>query len=226
MALQGVDRDNRALPGVQLNVVMGRNAGFLTAASLLAKQYLKDGPHMVYLPENPFEIDTFLGDVDRVFKEHGRALIAASEGINRQGICNLKSNEKPEHISTWFDSLVSIDLPVKYMPEEQRKKVEVDAHGNVSLSGSNMMGDILALIVKNVLKIKRVRADTLGYPQRSFPLAVSEVDAEEAFRVGVDAVIAATRENFDEGSVAIRRVDQDGKYLIETFITPILMRFF
>jgi len=220
-AFIGDNEDNRALKGVKINMVMGRNAGFLTAASLLAKQYLKDGPHMVYLPENPFEIDTFLGDVDRVFKEHGRALIAASEGINRQGICNLKSNEKPEHISTWFDSLVSIDLPVKYMPEEQRKKVEVDAHGNVSLSGSNMMGDILALIVKNVLKIKRVRADTLGYPQRSFPLAVSEVDAEEAFRVGVDAVIAATRENFDEGSVAIRRVDQDGKYLIETFITPL-----
>jgi 6-phosphofructokinase len=107
------------------------------------------------------------------------------------------------------------------MPEEQRRKVDVDAHGNVSLSGSNMMGDILATIVKNVLKIKRVRADTLGYPQRSFPLAVSEVDAQEAYRVGVDAVIFATQDNFDEGSVAIRRSEQDGVYGIETFITPL-----
>jgi 6-phosphofructokinase len=217
----GDNEDNRALKGVKINVVMGRNAGFLTAASILAKQYPKDGPHLVYLPEVPFDLDTFLTDVDRTFKEHGRALIVISEGINTQGIYNLKQGEKPQYTSKWFDSLVGIDLPAKYMPEEQRRKVDVDSHGNVSLSGSNMMGDILATIVKNVLNIKRVRADTLGYPQRSFPLAVSKVDAHEAYRVGVDAVIFATQENFDEGSVAIRRNDHDGVYGIETFITPL-----
>jgi len=112
-------------------------------------------------------------------------------------------------------------LPTKYISEDKKKTVEVDSHGNISLSGSSMMGDILAFIVKNALNIKRVRADTLGYPQRSFPLAISEVDANEAFKVGVDAVIAATNDHFDEGSIAIKRVDHDGIYKIETFITPL-----
>jgi len=220
-AFIGDNEDNRALKGVKINVVMGRNAGFLTAASLLAKQYHKDGPHLVYIPELPFDLDTFLKDVDRTFKEHGRALIAVSEGVNKQGSYNLKDGEKPQHISTWLNSFVSINLPEKYLPQGSRKSVEVDSHGNVSLSGTSMMGDILAHIVKSALNISRVRADTLGYPQRSFPLAVSEVDAEEAYRVGVDAVITSVQNTFDEGSIAIRRVDEDGAYKIETFITSL-----
>ncbi len=220
-AFIGDNEDNRALKGVKINVVMGRNAGFLTAASLLAKQYPKDGPHLVYIPELPFDIDKFLEEVDRTFKEHGRALIAVSEGINRQGIYNLKEDEKPDYLSTWVNSIVKINLPEKYMPKGDVKKVEVDSHGNVALSGSSMLGDVLAFIVKSNLDIKRVRADTLGYPQRSFPLAISEVDAMEAYRVGVDAVIAATDSNFDEGSIAIRRIEDKGKYEIETFVTPL-----
>ena len=220
-AFIGDNEDNRALKGVKINVCMGRNAGFLTASSLLAKQYPKDGPHLVYLPENPFNIDKFLSDVDRTFKEHGRALIAISEGINKQGIYKLKNGEKPEYISTWLNSFVQINLPDKYKPKGNTTSVEVDSHGNVSLSGSGMLGDILALIVKSALNIKRVRADTLGYPQRSFPLAISDIDASEAYKVGVDAVVAAVQNNFDEGSIAIRRVEDKGRYEIETFVTPL-----
>jgi 6-phosphofructokinase len=220
-AFIGDNEDNRALKGVKINVVMGRNAGFLTAASVLGKQYRKDGPHLVYMPERPFDLDRFLKDVDSTFKEHGRALIAISEGINKQGNYNLKGDEKPEYISTWLNSFVNINLPEKYLPKGEGDKVELDSHGNVSLSGTSMMGDILAFIVRNSLKIKRVRADTLGYPQRSFPLAISDVDAQEAFKVGVDAVIAAVENNFDEGSIAIRRIENHGKYEIETFITPL-----
>ena len=206
---------------MKINVVMGRNAGFLTAASLLARQYPKDGPHLVYIPERPFDLDSFLKEVDGTFKEHGRALIAVSEGINKQGIYNLKKDERPEYISTWLNSMVSINLPEQYLPRGDKKTVELDSHGNVSLSGTSMMGDILAHIVKSSLNISRVRADTLGYPQRSFPLAVSEVDAHEAYRVGVDAVISAVEDTFDEGSIAIRRIDRDGVYEIKTFVTSL-----
>jgi 6-phosphofructokinase 1 len=220
-AFIGDNEDNRALKGVKINVVMGRNAGFLTAAGSLARQYPADGPHLVYLPEKPFDLDAFLGDVDRTFKEHGRALIAVSEGINKQGVLNLQPGQKPDYISKWLESHVNIGLPGKYMPRSEAGKPEVDSHGNVALSGSNMMGDILTFVIKSALGIKRVRADTLGYPQRSFPLSVSDTDAGEAYQVGVDAVIAATDETFDEGSVAIRRVEKKGEYRIETFITPL-----
>jgi 6-phosphofructokinase 1 len=220
-AFLGDNEDNRALKGVKINVVMGRNAGFLTAASILGRQHAGDGPHLTYLPETPFDLDTFLADAGRTFKEHGRALIAVSEGINRQGIYNLKQKEKPEYVSSWMNSFVSTTLPDKYMPKGKSKAVELDSHGNVSLSGSSMMGDILALIVKSSLNIDRVRADTLGYPQRSFPLAVSDTDAREAFKVGVEAVIAATGKDFGEGSIAIRRIEGRGEYAAETFVTPL-----
>ncbi|MHC4912781.1 MAG: diphosphate--fructose-6-phosphate 1-phosphotransferase, partial [Planctomycetota bacterium] len=50
-ALMGDDLDNRALPGVKIDVIMGRHAGFLTAATALGKQREDDGPHLVYFPE-------------------------------------------------------------------------------------------------------------------------------------------------------------------------------
>ena len=39
---------------------MGRHAGFLTAASALARKYPDDGPHLIYLPERTFDVDKFL----------------------------------------------------------------------------------------------------------------------------------------------------------------------
>ncbi len=53
-AFAGTNLDNAAMPGVYLAVVMGRHAGFLTAASALARKYPDDGPHLIYLPERLF----------------------------------------------------------------------------------------------------------------------------------------------------------------------------
>ena len=81
-ALMGDNLDNRALPGVKIDVVMGRHAGFLTAASVMARQSDGDGPHLIYVPEVAFDVDKFLADVDRVYKKHERCVIAVSEGIH------------------------------------------------------------------------------------------------------------------------------------------------
>jgi 6-phosphofructokinase 1 len=80
-AFQGVNLDNRSLPGVYIGVVMGRNAGFLTAASSLGRTYPDDGPHLIYMPERAFRIDGFLADVKRVVDRLGRCVIALSEGV-------------------------------------------------------------------------------------------------------------------------------------------------
>ncbi len=176
-AFIGDNLDNRALPGVKINIIMGRHAGFLTAASALARVYPDDGPHLIYLPERPFDIDEFLKDVQAVYGEYGRCVVAASEGI---------VNKDGDPIAAAFSK-------------------EVDAHGNVQLSGSGALGDLLAGLIKQKTEISRVRADTLGYLQRSFPGVVSEVDAREAWAVGALAVKLAVKSNTD-GSVAIRRV--------------------
>ena len=176
-AFMGDNLDNRALPGVKINVIMGRHAGFLTAASALARSYPDDGPHLIYLPERPFAMSRFVRDVKAVHKKYGRCVIAVSEGI---------ADSKGTPIASLF---------IK----------ETDAHGNVQLSGSGALGDLLANEIRAKLGITRVRADTLGYLQRSFPGVVSENDAKEAREVGSRAVRYASGGQFANGSVAITR---------------------
>ena len=80
-AFMGDNLDNRALPGVKINIVMGRHAGFLTAASALARIYPDDGPHLIYVPERAFDLERFAADVKSVYEKYGRCVVAASEGI-------------------------------------------------------------------------------------------------------------------------------------------------
>jgi len=189
-AFMGANHDNRALPGVYIGIVMGRHAGFLTAASALGRMYPDDGPHLIYLPEVPFTKKKFVEDVKKVYKKFGRCVVAASEGIQ---------DAKGVAIA------------------EQFSGGERDSHGNVQLSGSGGLGDLLASWVKEGADIKRVRADTLGYLQRSFVGCASPVDQAEAREVGEKAAQYAIWHHRD-GSVAIRRV---GDYAVEYFLTPL-----
>src|SRR5207245_5467206 len=97
------------------------------------------------------------------------------------------------------------------------KDVEVDAHGNVQLSGSGALADLLCEEIKNKLKIKRVRGDTFGYLQRSFLGCVSDVDQREAREVGEKAVQFAMWGSRD-GSVAIKRT---GSYSVDYELLPL-----
>ena len=60
---------------------MGRNAGWITAASALARRKKGDAPHLIYVPERPFHEDEFLEDVERLYKEKGGVVVVASEGL-------------------------------------------------------------------------------------------------------------------------------------------------
>ncbi len=177
-AFGGANLDNRALPGVYIGVVMGRHAGFLTAASALAQKYPDDGPHLIYLPERPFHRDKFLTDIKQVYDRLGRCVVAISEGI-----------------------VDELGIP---MITKLTNSTETDAHGNVQLSGTGMLGDLLSDLVKQKLGIKRVRSDTFGYLQRSFLGCVSDVDQREAREVGERAAHFAIWYNLD-GSISIQR---------------------
>ena len=61
--------------------IMGRHAGWLAGAAALASAY-GAGPDLVYLPEVDFDMDKFLTDVDRIYKEKGNCMVAVSEGIH------------------------------------------------------------------------------------------------------------------------------------------------
>lgn len=190
-AFAGANLDNAALPGVYVGVVMGRHAGFLTAASALGKKFPDDGPHLIYVPERVFDIERFLADVKTMYERHGRCVIAVSEGI---------------HDASGTPIVVQL-----------AKTVEHDAHGNVQLSGNGALADLLCEEIKSRLKIKRVRGDTFGYLQRSFIGCVSDVDQREAREVGEKAVQFAMWGRSD-GSVAIKRT---GFYSVDYELLPL-----
>jgi 6-phosphofructokinase len=184
-AFMGINLDNRALPGVYIGVVMGRHAGFLTCASTLARKYPDDGPHLVYVPEHAFDIDTFLREVKETYEKYGRCIVAVSEGIQ--------------------------DKDGNPIVAKLQESVEKDAHGNVQLSGTGALGDLLVKEVKTKLGISRVRSDTYGYLQRSFMGCVSDVDQNEARETGEKAAQYAIWYNVD-GSITIQRT---GNYSVD-----------
>lgn len=180
-ALKADSADNASLPGIKVNVIMGRHAGFLTAASALARAHPDDGPHLIYLPEVAFDLERFVQDVSKVYDRLGRCQIAVSEGIQ---------DKDGQSIGAMLI------------------QGETDAHGNVQLSGSGALGDQLANIIKAKLtpaggKPPRVRADTLGYMQRCYP-DQSPIDVAEARGAGRFAAEVASQGDLD-GSIAIVR---------------------
>ena len=194
-AFAGINLDNRALPGIYVGVVMGRHAGFLTAASALGRKCRDDGPHLIYMPERNFHIGNFLTDVKKSFDRHGRCVIAVSEGIHDTS-----------------------GTPIMTSLAEKTGQVERDAHGNVQLSGTGALADLLTRTIKQNLGIKRVRGDTFGYTQRAFLGVVSNVDQREAREVGEKACQFALWHGAS-GTVTIHRV---GHYSVEYRLDPLV----
>lgn len=192
-AIRGDDLDNRALGGVKIDVIMGRDAGFLTAGAALARQRPDDGPHLIYLPEVPFSEERFIRDVKAAMKKFGRCVIAVSEGIRGKD---------------------GVPIGAKLADGEK------DSHGNVQMSGTGALGDALAKLLKAKAGVKRVRADTFGYLQRSFPGIASETDREEAFRAGACAVVAALEGPLTKGTIGIQRCPTK-KYAVEYVAMPV-----
>lgn len=83
------------LDSVTIIEIMGRNAGWLTAASALARTDGQCAPHLIYLPETTFCYDKFLSDIARVHKQHSNVVICVSEGIKTADgsyVCEGQSN--------------------------------------------------------------------------------------------------------------------------------------
>ena len=138
--------------------IMGRNAGWLTAAASLAS--LKGcGPDLVYLPEVDFSMDQFLNKVEELYKSKGSVIVAVSEGIK---------DANGTYISEYASDLAS----------------NTDAFGHKQMGG---LASILATIVKNRTNAK-VRGIELSLLQRCASHVASATDIDEALTVGAETV--------------------------------------
>lgn len=86
-AVRAIGEDVKSLPiHVCIVEAMGRNAGWIAAATALARKNPGDAPHLIYLPERPFDEEAFLRDVKALHERQGGVVVVVSEGLkNRDG---------------------------------------------------------------------------------------------------------------------------------------------
>ena len=163
-SLKEIIRDNSSFgvkkPTVCIVEIMGRHAGWLTAAASLCRDDDCEGVDAIYLPEVSFDVDEFMDKIDKLSKVKSSIVIAVSEGImtsDGKFVCELGDAEKM-----------------------------VDAFGHKQLSGcAKTLADMVAS--KTGLKTRAIEFSTL---QRAATHIASLTDIEEAFRVGEEAVKA------------------------------------
>lgn len=163
-SLKEIIRDNESFginkPTVCIVEIMGRHAGWLTAASALCKGDDCSGVDAIYLPEIPFDLDKFVKNIKKLSKEKSSIVIAVSEGItdkNGKFVCELSSSEHA-----------------------------LDAFGHKQLTGCART--LSSIINKETgLKTRAIEFSTL---QRAATHIASLRDIDEAFMVGSYAVDA------------------------------------
>ncbi len=164
-SMKEVIRDNESFgakkPTVCIVEIMGRNAGWLTAAAALAKGSDCSGADAIYLPEKEFDIDAFIEKVKYLGETKSSVVIAVSEGVKI--------------------------ADGRYVCELANENVAVDAFGHKQMSGTAAYLAQLAA-EKTGLKTRAIELSTL---QRSATHLASLTDINEAFQAGADAVKAA-----------------------------------
>lgn len=165
-SLKEIIRDNASFGKSRLTVciveIMGRHAGWLTAAASLAKDETCEGVDAIYLPETIFDLNKFLDNIKEMAKTKSSIVIAVSEGIQTSDgkfVCELGSDDRA-----------------------------VDAFGHKQLSGC---AATLANIVQKETGLK-TRAIEFSTLQRAATHLASLTDINEAEAVGMKAVEAAT----------------------------------
>jgi ATP-dependent phosphofructokinase / diphosphate-dependent phosphofructokinase len=165
--------------------VMGRNAGWLTAATALAS-YKGKGPDLIYLPENNFEMDSFLDTVSDLYKKNNHVIVAVSEGIK---------DKDGKYISEYGSSMSKT----------------TDSFGHAQLGG---LAYTLADFVKEKTGAK-VRAIEFSLLQRCASHLGSKIDIKEAFLAGQTAVKYAVEGKTDYMVAFERNSDKDYKTSIK-----------
>ncbi len=170
--------DSSAYPSQSVTIVevMGRNAGWLTASSVLARAHGFTGPHLIYLPEVPFSPKKFLAKVEEKLKTEPNVLVAVSEGLRTKN--------------------------GKYVAEADSGAIDMFGHRALGGVASALEALVRGHFGDRDLKIRSVEPSVL---QRVAMHLASGTDLREAEDVGMYAVEAALSGKTDL-MVAIKRV--------------------
>ncbi len=163
--------------------IMGRHAGWLTAASAIAVD-AGQGPDLIYLPEVDFDVERFISDVERIYKKQRKCIIAVSEGVH---------DKDGKLISDYYDA-----------------ENKVDSFGHKQLGG---LANTLVRIVKERLRVNKIRGIEFSLLQRCASHCASATDVSEAFLSGKKAVEYAISGVTDKMVGFERSYDESGNYV-------------
>jgi len=166
---------------------MGRNAGWLTAASAIAGLQ-GTGPDLIYLPEVPFDTESFLDEVEKIYKETRNCFVAVSEGIK--------------------------DANGKFIAEYATANASAeDSFGHKQMGG---VAAYLAGLIQERTGAK-IRPVELSLLQRCAAHCGSNTDIQESFLMGCEAVKAAISGKTDK-MVALHRIESSDGYKVEPIL--------
>lgn len=154
--------------------MMGRNAGWLTAAAALAEGKNGSVPYLIYIEENVFDMDKFIDDVREMLIDNTAVMVAVSEGVH--------------------------DSEGRFICEQGNADKELDVFGHNKLAGT---GKILEEAVKEKIGCK-VRSIELNLLQRCASHIMSKTDIEESKKLGENAVSLAVNGRSGEMSTLTR----------------------
>jgi 6-phosphofructokinase 1 len=163
---------------VTIMEVMGRNTGWIAAATGLARREPDEAPHLIYVPEVPFSRERFLNDVRAIHRRLGRVYIVVSEGI--------------------------VDADGKYLLDAPSGQFDVDAFGHRQLGG---VADFLQRLIEKEIGLK-ARYNKLGTCQRNAMHFASLCDSTEAYQCGQEAVRQAVAGTTGHMVLLVRESDE------------------
>lgn len=185
---------------VSILEVMGRNAGWLAASSVLAHRKEKrddrnpsnthygcNAPHIVLLPEVPFNADNFIRRVEEVLKNNEHCFVVVSEGVQ--------------------------DATGNYLGADT---TSTDSFGHAVLGGA---GEYLRSLVEERFDGVKARSSKLGITQRAASHNASKTDVDEAELCGREAVKAAI--NGESGKMVILARSEKENYAVHTLLAPL-----
>ena len=215
LATLGDNLDNLSLPGVKINVIMGRSAGFLAAGSGLARRNEDDAPHLIYFPERVFNIENFLRDVEGAYKRYGRAVVSVSEGIeDKKGVPIGWNGKKDSHDNYELEGQLVANRLTELVRKAGIKRVRADVFGYLQRS---FPGIVSSQDRREALAVgaRGVREAVKGEHQSGSISLMRKPGGKYDFEMRVvplEAVAKGTRRMPDEF------INEEGNYVTQAFL--------
>ena len=179
--LQGglLARDMQKVDQFTIYQAVGRDSGWLAAASVLAKRAEADAPHLILVPEAPFEQDRFLAAFEAAYRRYGWVSIAMGEGVTKADGSPLSASETRDKFGN----------------------VEFGAMGGTSVAMQ------LHRLISAHFKGMRGEFDVVESLQMCGADRVAALDVKEAFGCGVEAVRLASKQVSGQMVTIVRKSD-------------------